>query len=263
MSVAGRLRVAARGVALVGWLALCLALYGLRALLPGRNRVPPLFLGGTLRIVGGRLRVVGQQAPSPCFLVANHLSWIDILALAGATGTAFVAHDGLADHPGLRFLCRLNRTVFIARGERGSVGAQVEQVQEGLRESGVLTLFPEGTCDDGVTLLPFKSSLLAAVDGGDESVAIQPVWIDYGAQAGEIAWYGEESGLANFTRILARAEPVQVTLHLLPPLGPEARQDRKTIAAATREAIEASARDLHTRADLRDERSPQQNRLLR
>ncbi|MBB4859600.1 1-acyl-sn-glycerol-3-phosphate acyltransferase [Novosphingobium chloroacetimidivorans] len=241
IGVAGGLRLAARGLALVGWLALCLTLYGLRAPLPGRNRVPRLFLGGTLRIVGARSRFVGEQAPSPCFLVANHASWIDILALAGATGTAFVAHDGLAGNPGLRFLCRLNRTVFIARGERGTVGAQVEQVQEGLRESGVLTLFPEGTTDDGVTLLPFKSSLLAAVDGGDERVAIQPVWIDYGPQARDIAWYGEESGLANFTRILARRCPVDVTLHLLSPLGPEARRDRKTIAAAARDAIEDSA----------------------
>ncbi|VWX46948.1 1-acyl-sn-glycerol-3-phosphate acyltransferase [Novosphingobium sp. 9U] len=239
--VAGRLRLALRGAALVGWLALCLALYGLRAILPGRNWVPRLFLGGTLRIVGARLRVLGERAPAPCFLIANHLSWMDILALAGATGTAFVAHDGLAGNPALRFLCRLNRTVFIARGERGSVAGQVEQVQEGLHESGVLTLFPEGTCDDGVTLLPFKSSLLAAVDGGDQTVAIQPVWIDYGAEAGEIAWFGDEGGLANFTRVLARARPVQVTLHMLAPLGPQERQDRKTIAAAAREAIEASA----------------------
>lgn len=238
MSLAGRIRLAVRALALVGWLALCLTLYGIRALLPGRNRVPRLFLGGTLRIVGARLKVVGRQAPSPCFLVANHVSWMDILALAGATGTAFVAHDGLAGNPGLRFLCRLNRTVFIARGERGSVGTQVAQVQEGLRESGVLTLFPEGTTDDGVTLLPFKSSLLAAVDGGDQAVAIQPVWIDYGVEAGQIAWFGEESGAANFTRVLARAKPVRVTLHLLAPLGPQERQDRKTIAAAAREAIE-------------------------
>ncbi len=239
VGVAGRLRIGLRLALLLGWLIACLLLYGLRALLPGCNRVAPLFLRGTLRIVGGRLHVRGTRASTPCFLIANHLSWLDILALAGATGTAFVAHDGLAGNAGLRFLCRLNRTVFIARSERGTVGEQVGQLQQGLRESGVLTLFPEGTTNDGQTLRPFKSSLLAAVDGGDDTVAIQPVWLDYGPDAPDIAWFGAETGLANALRLMARAKPVPVTVHLLPPLAGQERSTRKTIAAAAREAIEA------------------------
>lgn len=238
--LAGWLRIGLRLTVLLTWLLTCLLLYGLRALLPGRNPVAPLFLRGTLWIVGGRLRVAGRPAPRPCFLVANHVSWMDILALAGATGTAFVAHDGLAGNLPLRFLCRLNRTVFIARGERGTVGEQVGQLQQGLRETGVLTLFPEGTTGDGEILRPFKSSLLAAVDGDDATVAIQPVWLDYGREARAIAWFGEESGLANFLRILARAEQVPVAVQLLSPLKGEARKDRKTITAAAFDAIQSA-----------------------
>jgi 1-acyl-sn-glycerol-3-phosphate acyltransferase len=241
IGLAGRLRIAVRAFATLGWLGACLVLYAFAAPLPGRNPVSRLFLGGLLRVVGARMTIVGKRPSSPAILLANHVSWIDILALAGATGTAFVAHDGLAGNPILRFLCRLNRTVFIARHDRASIGGQVDQVQQGLLETGVLTLFPEGTTNDGATLLPFKSSLLAAVEGSDTQVAVLPVWLDYGAEATDIAWAGDEPGLANVLRLLARSKPVHVTVHLLPPLASQQRKDRKTIATAAREAIAATA----------------------
>lgn len=240
LGLAGRLRIAVRAIAALGWFIACLLLYPLAMPLPGRNPVSRLFLGGILRIAGGRLTVVGARPKEPAILLANHLSWMDILALSQATGTAFVAHDGLAGNLLLRFLCRLNRTVFIARHDRGSIGNQIGQVQEGLRKAGVLTLFPEGTTNDGVTLLPFKSSLLAAVEGRHEDAKVRPVWIDYGAQAPQIAWSDGEPGLANVLRILARSKPVPVTVHLLPTLDKAALQDRKTIAAAARAAIAAA-----------------------
>jgi len=239
--LAGRLRIAVRAIAVLGWFVACLILYALATPLPGRNPVSRLFLGGVLRIAGGRLTITGARPTEPAILLANHLSWMDILTLSQATGTAFVAHDGLAGNLLLRFLCRLNRTVFIARHDRGSIGGQIGQVQQGLRKAGVLTLFPEGTTNDGVTLLPFKSSLLAAVDGSQEGVTVLPVWIDYGAQAAQIAWSDGEPGLANVLRILAQSKPVPVTVHLLPNLSAAALQDRKTIAAAAREAIAKAA----------------------
>lgn len=241
LTLGGRLRVARRAVTAVAWLALCLVLYGIRALLPGRSGVPRLFLHGALRIAGARLAIVGERACAPSFLIANHVSWIDILALSAATGTAFVAHDGLAAHKLLRFLCRLNRTVFIARSARASVVGQIAQVQEGLHESGILTLFPEGTTGDGITMAPFKSSLLAAIVASESGVAIRPVWIDYGAQAPEIAWCGDEPGLANAIRLAARRRPLTFTVHLLPALTAAQRQDRKAIATAARAAIATQA----------------------
>lgn len=237
IGVAGWLRIALRTSALAAFLLVCLLLYALAAPFARRNPVAPMFLAGALRIVGGRLAIKGAPATEPSILLANHLSWMDILALAGATRSVFVAHDGLAAHPAMRFLCDLNRTVFIARGDRGSVAGQVEQVQQGLQRSGILTVFPEGTTSDGSAVTPFKSSLLASVEGGDAGVAIRPVWLDYGPDVARIAWAGDEPGLANFQRVLARPGRLDVTVHLLPPLTGEERRDRKTIAAAARDAI--------------------------
>ena len=136
----------------------------------------------------------------------------------------------------------MNDTVFVARHDRASIAAQVEQVRAAIRDTGALAIFPEGTTSDGTGLLPFKSALLSALDPVPAGVAIQPVLLDYGPQSTEIAWIGEEHGLDNFLRILARAHPVRLTVRFLPPLEGAALANRKSIAAAARDAIAAELR---------------------
>ncbi len=233
----GWLRIFIRVIAMVAWLFVCVPLYYLARLFGISNPWPRRFLSGITRLSGVSLRVTGDRAQCGEFLLANHVSWIDIPALSAASGAAFVAHDGLASVPLLRWLCRMNRTVFVARHDRASVHLQVEQVREAIGKSGTLVIFPEGTTGDGANLLPFKSSLLSALDPLPEGIAVQPVLLDYGREGPELAWLGVEHGLDNFKRILARKEPVMLTVHFLPPLTGESLASRKTIAAAAREAI--------------------------
>ena len=199
--------------------------------------VPPRFLGAIARICGLRVRTVGRPAVTPVLFLANHLSWLDVLALAGKTRTAFAGKDDLAGHPFLRWLCAQNDTLFLQRERRQTVAEQVALVRAALRRRP-LTIFPEGTTGNGVALLAFKSSLLAAAE--DAHVAIQPVALDYD-DATEIAW-GDEAGLANLWTILARKEPVRLTVRFLAPLAGDAASARKPMAAAARAAIEASLR---------------------
>jgi 1-acyl-sn-glycerol-3-phosphate acyltransferase len=233
----GRLRIAIRLTAMVAWLGGCIVFYYLWRIGARHNPWPRIFLGGIAWIAGVDVAVNGKRARKGAFLLANHVSWIDIPAIAAATGSAFVGHDGLAAVPLIRWLCRMNDTVFVARHDRGSVAQQVSQVREAVRDTGALTIFPEGTTNDSVTLLPFKSSLLSALDPMPEGIVVQPVWLDYGLDGTEIAWIGEEHGVDNFMRILARTRPVALTVHFLPPLEGAELANRKTIAAAAREAI--------------------------
>jgi 1-acyl-sn-glycerol-3-phosphate acyltransferase len=206
-----------------------------------RDLVPPLFLGFMGRVAGLRIRTEGKPRPGALFL-ANHLSWLDILALAGTTRAIFVAHSGLAGHGALKWLCDQNRTVFITRDRRSSVAAQVGQIRAALGDRP-LTLFPEATTGDGTALLPFRSSLLSAVEPLVEAVPIQPVALDYRDAAG-IAWFGDEPGLHNVRRILARPGRIELVIRFLEPLSGEALANRKTMAAAAREAIEQALRPL-------------------
>ncbi len=233
----GWLRIASKVSAMVLLLLACLPLYYVCRLITRRNPIPRFFLAGIVWIAGIDVRVTGHRVESGEFLLVNHVSWIDIPAIAAASGAAFVAHDGLAAVPLIRWLCAMNDTVFVARHDRASIGRQIEQVREAIRDTGALAIFPEGTTSDGTGLLPFKSSLLSALDPVPPGVAIQPVLLDYGAQAAEVAWVGEENGLDNFKRILARARATVLTVHFLAPLAGEALANRKTIAAAAHEAI--------------------------
>lgn len=196
---------------------------------------PRVFLSGIGHTAGLHIRINGRQHRG-ALILANHVSWLDIPALAHASGSAFVAHDGLTAFPFLKWLCEMNDTVFIARHDRASIARQVEQVRAAMEQRGCLTLFPEGTTSDGTGLLPFKSSLLSATEPLPPGTVIQPVLLAYD-DAARIAWVGEEHGLDNFLRILARLRPVRLTMHFLPPLEGPDLADRKAISAAARAAL--------------------------
>lgn len=239
VSLIGWLRVSIRLVAMALLLLWCVPLHFLCRLLHLHDPWPRMFLGGVGWLVGLDVTVNGQWSRRGVFLLANHVSWLDIPALAGVTGTAFVAHDGIAGVPLLRSLCEMNDTVFVARHDRASVAFQVEQVRTAIGEMGALTIFPEGTTSDGTGLIAFKSSLLSAMEPVPEGIIVQPVLLDYGDEAPDIAWVGEEPGLDNFLRILARGRPVRITLHFLPPLAGDMLANRKAMAAAARQALAA------------------------
>jgi lyso-ornithine lipid O-acyltransferase len=200
-------------------------------------------MAAVIWIIGIDLRITGQRARGSEFLVVNHVSWIDVAAISAATGAAFVANDGLGTHPVTRWMCRMNGAILVARHDRTSVQFQIEQVREAVKSVGALAIFPEGTTSNGTDLLPFKSSLLSALDPLPDGVAVQPVLLDYGMEAESIAWIGEESGIDNFKRLLARTKPIELTVHFLPPLTGAALINRKTIAAGARAAILAKLAD--------------------
>jgi len=208
-------------------------------MLARREIMPPLFLSVMGRAAGLRVRTEGKPLRGS-LLIANHVSWLDVLALAGTSRAIFVAHSGLTGHPALKWLCEQNETVFVTRHQRGSVAEQVEQVRAALSDRP-LVIFPEGTTNDGNALLPFKSSLLSAVEPLALEVPIQPVALDY-QDAPDIAWFGDEPGMANVQKILSRPGRVELTIRFLEPLTGEALTNRKTMTAAAQAAIEQALR---------------------
>jgi lyso-ornithine lipid O-acyltransferase len=221
------------------WLAICLPLHGLWRLFRAFSPWPRLFLRGAGWCAGMRVELQGERLLCNVLYIANHLSWLDILTLAGRTGSAFVAKADMAPWPVIGWLTTLNNSIFVQREARLDVGAQAIALGEALRTGQPLTLFPEGTTGDGVTLLPFRSSLLAAVSPPPEGVEIQPVVIEYVGAAADIAWTGDESVGHNALRVLSRPGTTRVVLHFLTPLVHSDFPDRKAITAHSRAAIAA------------------------
>lgn len=199
---------------------------------------PMYFLRFAAWVCGARVKVIGTPLKRDVFFISNHVSWIDILALAGASGTAFVAKAELDEVPVVGWLSRLNRTVFVKRENRMGVAAQINSLREALSDNWSVTVFPEGTVTDGQSLLPFKTSMLRVLEPPPADVLVQPVMIFYGEIAEWIGWVGDESGLNNAKRVLARKGSFPLELHFLEPFSPEDHHGRKAIAAKARDEIE-------------------------
>lgn len=169
-------------------------------------------------------------------LVANHSSWLDIFVLAGATGCAFVSKQELGN-PVILWFADQNHTLYVKREDRRGAGEQAQAIARKLDGPHPVALFPEGTTGPGGELLPFRSTLFAAVAPPPPGATVRPVAIDYGQAATEIGWQGE-SGKDNALRVLGRSGVIPVTIRLLDPLPPSA--DRKALSNRAREAIAAA-----------------------
>jgi 1-acyl-sn-glycerol-3-phosphate acyltransferase len=229
-----RLRAYRRLAGLLLLFALCVVPH-LLARLFGRSPWPRRFLMGVAWIAGADVRCEGTRASRGTLLLANHVSWLDIPVLSGATGCAFVSKSEVKNHWFLGWIADQNETIYIDRTDRRSIHGQVAALTDGLKRPQPLALFPEGTVGDGGTLLPFKPSLLSAVAPPPEGIVIRPAAIDYGVVAPVIGWGTGEPGLDNFFRVLGRKGRFPVVVRLLPAIAPD--PDRKILARAAHDAI--------------------------
>lgn len=237
------LRVAAMALGLL----VCLPFHYLWRLFRRPSPWPRIFLAWAARCAGIRVRLTGLPLRSHVLFVANHVSWLDILLIAGATGSAFVSKDDVARWPIVGWLARLNNTIFVARSNRRDARGQVDALRAALVTGQSVTLFPEGTTEGAGEVLAFRASLLAAAaDPPLPGLKVQPVAIDYGAATPAVAWVGKEPAATNARRILARRGTVPVVLRFLEPLDPAAIDGRKALTERAREqiitALAASAR---------------------
>lgn len=252
-------------------LCLCALAFGLMAgphalsLHYGRGRLaahlPTWFHRTFLRLFGVRVTQSGTPpAPGePALVLANHVSWLDIVALGSLRPLSFVAKSEIAGWPVIGTLARLQRTVFIDRARRGSTASVNAAVASRLAEGDLIVLFAEGTTSDGTRLLPFRSSLVgaarAALDGeaaGYDRIRLQPLAITYPRRNGmplvrserpDVAWYGDMELAPHLSVFLTRG-PIDVHVVWGAPIAFEAGTDRKRATALA----EASVREALQRA---------------
>jgi 1-acyl-sn-glycerol-3-phosphate acyltransferase len=236
-----------RVAAIVAGLIVCLPLHYAWKLFRLRSPWPRRFLRWVGRSAGMRARIIGTPLKSHVLFVSNHLSWLDIMLIAGASGAAFVSKDDVAGWPVIGWLAKLNNTIFVARSERNAVRGQAEALREVLAGGQPVALFPEGTTEGGLDVLPFRASLLASLFPPLPGLKVQPVALDYGEAGHDIAWVGKESAGANARRILSRSGSTPVTIRFLEPIDPARAGNRKALAAQSRQhilqALQGSAAD--------------------
>jgi lyso-ornithine lipid O-acyltransferase len=234
------IRFPVRAAAIALSLVLFLPLHYLWRLFRARSPWPRRFLQWVGFAAGARVRIVGTPLTRNVLYLANHVSWLDIMVLAGASGAAFVSKAEVKKWPAVGWLAGLNDTVYVERAARGAVRGQADSLREALASGRPVALFPEGTTEGAGEVLPFRASLLASLFPPLPGVRVQPVAIDFGGATAQIAWTGDEGAAANAKRVMARRGTIPVTLSFLEPLQPADFADRKQLAAAARAEVVAA-----------------------
>ncbi len=124
-----------------------------------------------LQGVGITLAVQGVPvAGGPALLVANHLSWLDIVVMHASRYCRFVSKSDIKHWPLIGTLAGGAGTLYIERESKRDAHRVVHQMAERLQLGEVLAVFPEGTTGDGIRLKPFHANLLQAAISADAPV---------------------------------------------------------------------------------------------
>ena len=207
---------------------------------PDPNRTDPLsrWFETLLEILGVEVKASGERPSSTAFLiVANHISWLDILVLRSLFSTCFIAKEEIARWPVVGPMAREAGTIFIGRNSLSSFRETLSASRKSLHQKIPITVFPEGTTTTGDRLLPFKTGVFdLCTETGSPAL---PVSIRYetpgGLQLTSVSYTGDEPFFRSFGRTL-REPRVVVRVYLSPPVFPEGK-DRRTMAGACQEAV--------------------------
>jgi 1-acyl-sn-glycerol-3-phosphate acyltransferase len=194
----------------------------------------------TLALLDVQMEVRGAALAGRKLLVANHVSWLDIMAIhAVCPETRFVSKADVRHWPLASRLADAARTLYIARERKRDSLRVVHLVAEALRAGDTVAVFPEGTTGDGCSLLPFHANLLeAAIASG---TPIQPLALRFSDARHTVspaALYVGDTTLVQSLWRVAAAEGLCVHLHWL-PAEPVAGTERRALAALLRGRIAA------------------------
>ena len=129
----------------------------------GRDAAVQAWSRRALRWLGVDLVCSGQPPlAGPVLVVANHVSWLDILVINASRPCRFVAKADVRRWPLIGRLVAAAGTLFIERERRRDAMRVVHHLAEHLQAGEVLAVFPEGTTGDGHGILPFHANLLQA-----------------------------------------------------------------------------------------------------
>jgi len=189
----------------------------------------------TLRVIHVQLQFSGAP-PSGGLLVANHLTYLDILVLAAAHPMVFVAKSEVRAWPVFGWLARMGGTLFVRRDHRGDVSRVNAELAAAVAAGSVVVVFPEGTSSDGHEVLPFRSSLLAPAAAG--AWPVTPAWIGYempeGSVEDEVCYWRDMVFLPHFLNLLSQPR-INATIRFGRTV--VAGTDRKRVALELHDAV--------------------------
>ncbi|HEY0532756.1 MAG TPA: lysophospholipid acyltransferase family protein [Actinoplanes sp.] len=224
---------AAPGIAVLRLLALAGVLLGGFALVPLMRGAALRTLARTmLAVIGVRVERRGPAVRPGSLLVANHVSWLDILVLLATAPVRLVAKGEVGDWPGIGKLAGLSGAIFLDRARPKELPRTVGEVAASLEAGRSVAVFPEGTTFCGAGQGRFRPAMFqAAIDTG---APVVPTSINYDSTAA--AFIGDDT-LWDSVRRVAALRSLTVTLVTAPALRPAPGADRRGLARASQTSL--------------------------
>jgi len=225
--------LAAPGVALV-------RLVTLAGVLLGGFLLVPLLRGGALgalarlmlAAMGVRVRRRGPLPRPGSLLVANHVSWLDILVLLATAPVRLVSKGEVGSWPGIGLLAGLSGAIFVDRARPKALPATVGEVTAALRAGRSVAVFPEGTTSCGAGQGRFRPAMFQAAI--DANAPVVPASIHYDSTAA--SFVGDDTLLSSVRRVAA-LRSLTVTLVTAPALRSAPEADRRVLARVAQTSL--------------------------
>src|SRR5512143_3694282 len=191
---------------------------------------------------GERLRRTKENA----LIVANHVSYIDVLVIASVIPAVFITSVELGGTFFLGMLARLGGSLFVERRKVTGLKKEIAEIARVLREGHPVVLFPEGTTSNGERVHPFRGALFDAAIAADADIL--PLCLRYTRLNGEaltpktrdwIYYYGGATFSRHFLRFLSIAS-VEAEVLPLPIIKVRKRDSRKELAALAHDAVSSA-----------------------
>ncbi|WP_070013010.1 lysophospholipid acyltransferase family protein [Streptomyces abyssalis] len=185
----------------------------------------------------GPLRVPGTVTGT--LVVANHTSWLDVVALLAVEPVPLIAKREVAAWPVVGGLARRTGTWFIDREALRELPCVVRDLAARLRDGETVAVFPQATTWCTAPGGPFRrATFQAALDAG---APVRPVAVDFtreGRSSTAAAYVGDDTFASSLRRVAA-TDALGARVRVCAPLWPYGH-DRRSLAAAAHGAVSAS-----------------------
>lgn len=185
-----------------------------------------------------------SQRNKPYLIVSNHLSYLDILAIATVLPTVFVTSVEIRDTFFLGALCKLNCCEFVERRKIWNLKKEISQICQALADGFNVAIFPEATTSNGSQMFNFKSSLVQTAVASN--VDVLPICLNYLEVNGsklnlanrDLAfWYGDMDFFPHLVKLLT-IKSLTIGVQILEGLPIERFEHRKQITRSAYKQIE-------------------------
>jgi 1-acyl-sn-glycerol-3-phosphate acyltransferase len=220
--------------------------------LPGWSRITVAYYRMLRALFRVRVNIVGTLVRDhPVLIVANHVSWLDIVLLGSIAPVAFIAKREIGEWPLIGRAAKAQRSVFVDRTRRHQTAEAIAAIAQRLTGGTPVVLFAEGTSSDGNRVLQFRSALVGAARDAlaevrpSRQVLVQPLSICYtrlqGLPMGRqhrpvVAWYGDLDFLPHLKEFIRRGA-VDAVVTWGEPIAYDETTDRKALVKSLEDTV--------------------------